>query len=187
MKRFLLVILALFTITLSCISADPDRWLSMPIYVYIPQYGNYSRLMQQAFVAWEKKSNGMVRFKFVSSPSSANIEVEFTDFVVCGRTEATGMAVGCTQKYYGKRGHYSKAYVTIGTKQYQYEIIDRQRVRKTVERPLDNIYGVMLHEAGHAIGLDHSQSAGSIMYPYDLKTMQYLTNDDLNLLYAKYH
>ena len=54
-------------------------------------------------------------------------------------------------------------------------------------RPRKNIYGVMLHEVGHALGLGHSESPKSIMYPYDLPTLQYLTKDDLALLYRKYH
>ena len=45
----------------------------------------------------------------------------------------------------------------------------------------------MLHEIGHAIGLDHSENSQSIMYSYDLPTIQYLTEDDLDLLYKKYY
>lgn len=171
-------------ITLGCIAAERDRWLSMPIYVYIQPYGSYSTYMKKAFLSWETKSKGIVRFKFVTKPDDANIEVEFTDFVSnCNSNHA----VGCTQWFYGKRGHYGKAYVTIGTKQYNYERSGSNISRKIVERPFNNIYGVMLHEAGHAIGLDHSPSEDSIMYPVDLPTMQYLTNEDLKLLYNKYH
>ncbi len=183
MKRFLLTFLMLFAITLGCFSAEKPRWVGQPIYVYIPQYGNYSALMKQAFETWEAKSGGVVRFKFVPGPSNANIEVEFVDFVAnCNDVNA----VGCTEMM-TRAGQYYKAYVTIGTKQYKREYVGRQYVRQMVDRPKDNIYGVMLHEAGHAIGLGHSQSAGSIMYPYDLETMQYLTNQDLKLLYNKYH
>ena len=184
MKRFCVILFALLALTLGCISAESDRWLSMPIYVYIAPYGNYSTYMQKAFLSWETKSKGIVRFKFVSRPENANIEVEFTDFVTnCNSNHA----VGCTQWFLGKRGHYSKAFITIGTKQYSYERRGSNISRKIIERPFDNIYGVMLHEAGHAIGLEHSQSSESIMYPVDLPTIQYLTNEDLKLLYNKYH
>ncbi len=183
MKRFLLTFLMLFAITLSAVPAEVERWVGMPIYVYIQQYGNYSSYMRKAFQAWEAKSRGVVRFKFVTKPTDANIEVEFTDFVHCSSPQA----VGCTQYFFGKRGHYSKVYITIGTKQYKYGYTGSNVARQIVERPFDNIYGVMLHEAGHAIGLGHSESSGSIMYPYDLKSLQYLTDDDLKLLYNKYH
>lgn len=184
MKRFLLTLLALFTITLSCICAERERWVAMPIYVYVQPYGNYSTYMKKAFQSWETKSNGIVRFKFVTKPTDANIEVEFTDFVSnCNSNHA----VGCTQWFYGNRGHFGKAYITIGTKEYSYQRVGSSVSRKIVERPFDNIYGVMLHEAGHAIGLGHSSSSNSIMYPVDLPTMQYLTNEDLKLLYNKYH
>lgn len=84
-------------------------------------------------------------------------------------------------------GQYYKAYVTIGTKQYKRTYENGRLTRALVTRPKDNIYGVMLHEAGHAIGFGHSDSSNSIMYPYDLPTMQYLTDEDMRLLYNKYH
>lgn len=183
MKRITLTILAFFMIALSCISAEKPRWVGQPIYVYIPQYGNMSVLMKQAFMEWENKSKGTVRFKFVPTPTSANIEVEFVDFVAnCNDAGA----VGCTEMI-TRAGQYYKSFVTIGTKQYRREFVGGQYIRKIETRPKNNIYGVMIHEAGHAIGLGHSSSAGSIMYPYDLDSMQYVTNEDLKLLYNKYH
>ena len=183
MIKKVLVFVILLILATPCLALERPRWVGLPIHVYIPEYGEMSRLMKQAFESWEKQSKNLVRFKFVSSPNSANIEVEFVDFVAnCNDVNA----VGCTEMV-TKKGHYNKAYVTIGTKQYIRTYEGGQYIRKMVMRPKDNIYGVMLHEAGHAIGLGHSQNSGSIMYPYDLDSMQYLTNEDMKLLYQKYH
>lgn len=181
MKKFLILGLALI-VTTCCFAIEKPRWVGQPIYVYIPSYGNMSVLMRQAFMEWEKQSKGLVRFKFINSPSNANIEVEFVDFVSnCNSAHA----VGCTEMA-TKGAQYSKAYVTIGTKEYARSYSGGYS-RKIVDRTKEHIYGVMLHEAGHAIGLGHSDSKGSIMYPYDLDTLQYLTKGDLQLLYNKYH
>ena len=79
-KRFIVLILIL-TITLPVFSAEKPRWVAQPVYVYIPDnYGNYSRLMQQAFMEWEEKSDSLVRFKYTTRPSEADISVQFVDF-----------------------------------------------------------------------------------------------------------
>lgn len=183
MKKNVLLLFLILLTALSIFAAERPRWVSLPINVYIPEYGNMSRLMRQAFNSWQQKSRGVVRFKFTPSPNNADIEVEFVDFVAnCNDVNA----VGCTELS-TKNGQYYKAYVTIGTKQYVRGYEGGKYIRKMVERPKDNIYGVMLHEAGHAIGLQHSLNNNSIMYPYDLETMQYLTDTDMELLYKKYH
>ena len=100
MKKILLSVFILVFASLFCIGAENPRWIGLPIYVYIPEYGNMSRLMVQAFQTWERQSGGLVRFKFVDKPDSANIEVEFVDFVSnCNDIRA----VGCTEMLTRKR------------------------------------------------------------------------------------
>ena len=184
MKKFLTILFTLIVIASSCFALERPRWVGQPICVYVPaNYGNITVLMKQAFSAWETKSKALVRFKFVNSPSNADIIVEFVDFVSnCNDANA----VGCTEMM-TRGGQYEKAYITIGTKEYARSYSGGQYNRQIVTRTKEHIYGVMLHEAGHAIGLGHSDSNNSIMYPYDLDSMQYLTNEDMRLLYQKYH
>ena len=175
LKRFFLVVFVLFFAVANAFAAENPRWVGQPIYVYVPsQYGQYSKLMRQGFLAWQEKSDGLVRFKFVSSPNDANIQVKFMKHVENCNSEH---AVGCSRMML-RGGNYYKNTL---------EIAMRRRGQDNVSRPIKNIYGCMLHEIGHAIGLDHSNDPYSIMYPIDLPTLQYLTKSDIQLLYKKYH
>lgn len=184
MKKILVLFILFMLTTVSAISAESPRWMAQPIYVYVPQYGYFTTLMKKAFKTWEQCSDSLVRFQFVNSPNDAKIQVEFVDFVTnCANHQN---AVGCTQLATRGRNYYQSV-VTIGTKEYAKVYNGAVYTSKLRFRPRKNIYGVMLHEVGHALGLGHSESTKSIMYPYDLPTLQYLTKDDMALLYRKYH
>ena len=155
LKKFISLIL-ITILSLPVFSAEINRWVAQPIYVYIPNnYGKYSKLMQKAFLEWQNVSNEVVRFSFVNKPSNANIHVNFVDIITNCNSPT---AVGCCRRYYNVRGHFNKSEIDIAMKSHG---------KNNTYRPINNIYGVMLHEIGHSIGLDHSGEPNSIMYSYD--------------------
>ena len=174
-KRVVWVVLAfIFVSTNILFAAEKPRWVALPIYVHIEDYGDYTRQMKKAFLAWEDISEELVRFEFLNRPSNANIHVKFVDYVENCNSE---LAIGCTRMT-ARGGQYYQA---------QVEIALNLKYKDGVLRPIKDVYSVMLHEIGHAIGLGHSESIDSIMYPYAVPTLQYLTEEDFKLLYNKYH
>lgn len=181
MKKVFIILTVFIITSLTCLALDYPRWKSMPIPVYVPKYGTYSTLMIRAFNAWQNKSNNLVRFQYVSNPRDAGIVVHFVE----ASTECNSdLSVGCTHYTQITNGCIKKIDIDIATK----EVKKSNSSYKIVSRTPEHLYGVMIHEIGHALGfMEHSKNPKSVMNAYDLESLQYLTKEDMQLLYKKYH
>ena len=175
MKKILILFFAILIFTGSAFALKHPRWAAMPVRVYIPQYGEYSKMMVSAFNAWQSTTNGLVRFKYVPKKTEADIVVNFYDKVEC----SSESAVGCTRYGNIHGGFFTQNYVDIGMYELIYNSDGTVYGTKPAMRPKRNLYGVMIHEIGHAIGLAHSGNKSSIMYPIDRNETQYITKSDV--------
>lgn len=140
------------------------------IKTYIQPNHKYTITMKHAFSEWDRLTNGKVRFKYVDSPNTAQIQVYFVK-----KIKYSDRAIGLTKtSYVGKNKKMAKAVIYIAEKN-DYGVSLRK----------DETYTVMLHEIGHAIGLEHSSDPKSVMY-YAENDIQEISKNDLRQLRRLY-
>ena len=167
MKKFLLIF---FLIIISFTPKAEALWVwnnPNSITVYIEQ-DNDKYVMQKAFNTWTQATKGKFKFKYVQNSKDAQIQVYFVKNIA----KATNSnAIGIT---------YSE--IQNGRPVSRIEISKKAPGGGAYSN--DAISKVMVHEIGHAIGLDHNPDRKSVMYP--TKGVKNITQQDLERLYNLY-
>lgn len=152
------IVLTAFILLFASLQGFAAHWTeNKTISVYIePNAKEYS--MKKAFNKWETRANGLISFKFVNSKDNAEIKVIMVEQIggsvagLCSRQTNGNIITGATIQL-------SKN--IRGAAQYN-----------------NDYYRTMLHEIGHALGLDHTNRLNSIMNP-TTDYAQMITGKDL--------
>ena len=158
-----------------CKNGKIVRWnkQSMPLKVYIedsadvPEY--YREIVMSAYQAWQRASEGLVRFEFVETPAEANTKCYF-------RNTDNKNSIGV------------HAFSVNGNTIKDSNIIFNKSDAKGHSHDSKQLFSSALQEIGHSLGLTgNSPSIYDVMYPIGTKFNTEITPRDLKslgLLYA---
>lgn len=157
-----------------CQNGKIIRWNknSMPLTVYIqdssdlPEY--YMDVVESAYKAWERASEGLVRFEFVDAPEQANMKVYFK----------SGNAVDAIGRHeFAVSGNMITNSVTVYAKS----------DKNGHSHDSKQLFSAALQEVGHSLGLTgKSQSIYDVMYPIGIKFNTEITPRDVKTLALLY-
>lgn len=119
-------------------------------------------MMKRAFMEWERKTQNRFSFKFVNNPKFAKIDVYFVEVIPNADKE-----IGLTTMSTLNSGKLVHAKILIADKSVSGKVLGH-----------NSVYTVMLHEIGHALGIQrHSDDPLSIMYPSEDDAQEILKSD----------
>ena len=148
-----------------------------PILIYVPR-GDYYDPITQAFVAYNNQFKGFITFNTVAKPSDADIKIVLTDNLSDKHDSGNVLGLTYTRKY-DTEGNivFSEIYLLTSFK--------GKAVSKT------EMYNVVLHEIGHAIGIKgHSDNVKDVLYKSQSErekdSLKYFSDRDIETLKLMY-
>ena len=169
---FCLVIFCLSMFALDAYADKSGKWFNPKLLrVYVPANHSRSDMMKRAFAEWTRKTDNNFVFRYITSPNPAQIVVRFVDVIPNADRE-----IGLTRYTQTSSGKMTKATIYIA---------DKTANGRSLRH--NEVYTVMLHEIGHAMGItEHSKDPMSIMYPYENDVQEILKSDlsTINTIYG---
>jgi Matrixin len=144
----------------------PEKAQSLSLHIAPPHDPDLTPLVLSACREWEASSGGLIHIYQGIIPEQADIRIEWTDTPTLGRE----FEVGHTDRAVQAPCWIHQATVTLLTN----PEIDKHLFPEQVQRRL---YTTVLHELGHALGLEHSQNKADVMHHQGWRNRQLTLND----------
>lgn len=178
MKRVIILFCLIVIYIMSFVgyaNAAIGKWYNpTSLKTYIQPGHKRTVMMKHAFAEWSRLTNNRLVFRYVNSPRLAQIKVYFVKKIDVTEPNLD-KSIGLTRsRTTGHAKQFTRAEIYIA---------DQTQDGRTLSN--DEVYTVMLHEIGHAVGLEHSKNPKSVMY-LGADVIQEISKADLETLAKLY-